>query len=195
MEGTPALRDAVAAWFSGAHGFSVERSQVAVTVGAKQAVFNAFHALLSPGDEVLIPAPCWVSYADITRLAGAVPVPVHCRAENGFNLDPADVAAAVTERTKMLLIVSPCNPTGAVYGEDVLRPIADLAVSKNLWLLTDDIYRTLVYGDTTFVQPATFGEAVRERTVIVDGVSKAFAMTGWRVGFVCAPRRSSGPWR
>jgi aspartate aminotransferase len=116
-----------------------------------------------------------------------VPVPVVSRAEDNFVINPDAVARAITPRTRLLLIVSPCNPTGAVYDEKTLRALADLAVKHDLWLLTDDIYRTLIYGDAKFVQPATFGPEVRKRTIIADGVSKAFAMTGWRIGFGMAP--------
>jgi aspartate aminotransferase len=187
VEGTPQLRKAVAAWFSRAHGFDVAPNEVMVSAGAKQVIFNAFHALLDEGDEVIIPAPYWVSYAEIAKLAGATPVPVVSRPEDEFVVNPDAVARAITPRTRLLLIVSPSNPTGAVYDERTLRALADLAVKRDLWILTDDIYRTLVYGDARFVQPATFGPEVRKRTIIADGVSKAFAMTGWRVGFAYAP--------
>jgi aspartate aminotransferase len=187
VEGTPQLRKAVAAWFGRAHGIDVAPNEVIVGAGAKQVIFNAFHAVLSEGDEVILPAPYWVSYAEIAKLAGAVPVPVVSRPEDQFVIDPEAVARAITPKTRMILIVSPCNPTGAVYDEKTLRALADLAVKHDLWLLTDDIYRTLIYGDATFVQPVTFGPEVRKRTIIADGVSKAFAMTGWRIGFGLAP--------
>jgi aspartate aminotransferase len=188
VEGTPQLRKAVAAWFAKAHGFSdVTPGEVIVSVGAKQAIFNAFHALLDEGDEVILPAPYWVSYSEIAKLAGAKPVPVVSRAEDDFVVNPDAIARAITPRTRLILIVSPSNPTGAVYDEKTLRAIADLAVKHDCWLLTDDIYRSLCYGDAKFVNPATFSPEVRKRTVIVDGVSKAYAMTGWRVGFTLAP--------
>jgi aspartate aminotransferase len=128
-----------------------------------------------------------VSYSEIAKLAGAKPVPVVSRAEDDFVVNPDAVARAITPRTRMILIVSPCNPTGAVYDEQTLRALADLAVKHDLWLLTDDIYRTLIYGDAKFVNPATFSPEVRRRTIIADGVSKAYAMTGWRIGFALAP--------
>jgi aspartate aminotransferase len=165
----------------------VRPEEVIVTSGAKQAIFNAFHVLLDEGDEVIIPAPYWVSYAEIAKLAGAKPVPVVSRPEDGFVVDPEAVAKAITPRTRLILIVSPSNPTGAVYGESTLRALADLAVKHDLFLMTDDIYRSLCYGDARYVQPATFGPEIRQRTVIVDGVSKSFAMTGWRIGFCMAP--------
>ena len=187
VEGTPQLRKAVAAWFARAHGFEVTPGEVIVSVGAKQAIFNAFHALLDEGDEVILPAPYWVSYSEIAKLAGATPVPVVSTAAQEFVVDPAAIARAITPRTRLILVVSPCNPTGAVYDEKTLRAIADLAVKHDCWLLTGDIYRSLCYGDARFVQPATFSPEVRKRTVIVDGVSKTYAMTGWRVGFTLAP--------
>jgi aspartate aminotransferase len=187
VSGTPQLRKAVASWFSKAHGFDVAPNEVMVSAGAKQVIFNAFHAVLDEGDEVILPAPYWVSYSEIAKLAGAKPVPVVSRAEDEFVVNPDLVAKAITPRTRMLLVVSPCNPTGAVYDEHTLRALADLAVKHDLWLLTDDIYRSLVYGDAKFVQPASFGPEVKKRTIIADGVSKTFAMTGWRVGFAMAP--------
>ena len=187
VEGTPQLRKAVASWFSRAHGFDVAPNEVMVSAGAKQVIFNAFHAVLDEGDEVILPAPYWVSYSEIAKLAGARPVPVVSRAEDDFVVSVEAVRKAITPRTRMILVVSPSNPTGAVYDEKTLRGLADLAVQHDLWLLTDDIYRTLIYGDARFVQPATFGPEVRKRTIIADGVSKAFAMTGWRVGFALAP--------
>jgi len=187
VEGTPRLRSAVAAWFAKAHGFEVSSAEVMVSAGAKQVIHNAFHALLDPGDEVILPAPCWVSYAEIAKLAGATPVPVLARPEDGFAIDPAAIAAAVTPATRMIVLCSPSNPTGAICGETTLRALAELAERHDLWLLTDDIYRCLCYGGARFVQPATFGPEIRRRTIIVDGVSKAYAMTGWRIGFALGP--------
>src|SRR4029453_4781672 len=187
VEGTPQLRKAAAAWFSKAHGLDVSPSEVMVSAGAKQVIFNACPAGLAGGDEIILPAPYWVSYSEIAKLAGAKPVPVGSRAEDEVVVNRDLVAEAIPPRPRMLLVVSPCNPTGAVYDEKTLRALADLAVKHDLWLLTDDIYRTLIYGDAKFVQPATFGPEVRKRTIIADGVSKAFAMTGWRIGFALAP--------
>ena len=187
VEGTAELRRAVAAWFAKAHGFEVSSDQVMVSAGAKQVVYNAFHALLGSGDQVVLPAPCWVSYAEIAKLAGAQPVPVLARAQDGFMVDADAVARAITPATRMIVLCSPSNPTGAVYNEATLRAIADLAVQHDLWLLSDDIYRCLCYDGARFVEPATFGPEVRKRTIVVDGVSKAYAMTGWRIGFALAP--------
>ena len=187
VEGTPQLRKAVATWFAKAHGFDVSAGEVMVSAGAKQVIHHAFHALLDVGDEILLPAPCWVSYAEIAKLAGAVPVPVLGRAEDGFLVNPDAIARAITPATRMIVLCSPSNPTGAIYDEDTLRAIASLVLKHDLWLLSDDIYRSLCYGGRRCVQPATFAPAIRERTIIVDGVSKAYAMTGWRIGFALAP--------
>ena len=187
VEGTPQLRKAVAAWFAKAHGFDVSAHEVMVSAGAKQVIHNAFHALLDAGDEAIIPAPCWVSYSEIAKLAGARPVPILARPEDGFVVNPEAIAKAITPATRMIVLCSPSNPTGAILDEGTLHAIADLALKHDLWLLTDDIYRSLCYGDGHFVQPATFSPEIRKRTIIVDGVSKTFAMTGWRIGFGLAP--------
>lgn len=188
VAGTPELRKAVAAWFSKDHGIDVSVSEVMVSAGAKQVIYQAFQALCDEGDEVILPAPYWVSYSEIAKLAGAVPVPVVSTAANNFEVKVEDIAKAITPKTKMIVVVSPSNPTGAVYSEATLRGISDLVVKHNLWMLTDDIYRYLCYGDAKFVQPVTFGPEVRKRTIIADGVSKAYAMTGWRIGFAMAPK-------
>jgi aspartate aminotransferase len=188
VEGTVPLRKAVATWIGKAHGFTVDPSEVIVSSGAKQSIYNAVFALVDEGDEVIIPTPAWVSYNDIVKLAGGRPVNVPTKAEENFQVRAEDVAKAITPRTKMILVCSPSNPTGAIYEESTLRALAKLAVEKDVWLMTDDIYRTLVYGDGKFFQPATISPEVRAKTLIIDGVSKAFAMTGWRVGFTVAPK-------
>jgi len=187
VEGTPRLRAAVAAWFGRAHGVDVRPDEVMVSSGAKQSIFNAFHALLDEGDEVIIPSPCWVSYSAIARLAGARVVLVPSRPEEGFAVRVEDVARAIGPRTRMIVVGSPSNPTGAVYDEATLRALADLVCRYDLVLVTDDIYRTLCYDGARFIQPVAFGPEVRARTVIIDGVSKAYAMTGWRIAFTLAP--------
>ncbi|HXI60431.1 MAG TPA: pyridoxal phosphate-dependent aminotransferase [Polyangia bacterium] len=188
VEGTVPLRKAVATWLGKAHGLSIDPSEIIVSSGAKQSIFNAVHALVDEGDEVIIPTPAWVSYNDIVKLAGGRPVNVPTSAESNFQVRVEDVEKAITPRTRLILVCSPSNPTGAVYDEATLRGLAKLAVDKDVWLMTDDIYRTLLYGDATFFQPATMSPEVRAHTIIIDGVSKAFAMTGWRVGFTMAPK-------
>jgi aspartate aminotransferase len=188
VEGTVPLRKAVAAWIGKAHGLTIDPAEVIVSSGAKQSIFNAVHALVDEGDEVIIPTPAWVSYNDIVKLAGGRPVNVPTSADENFQVRAEDVAKAITPRTRLILVCSPSNPTGAMYDEGTLRALAKLAVDNDLWLMTDDIYRTLVYGDAKFFQPATISDEVRAHTIIIDGVSKAFAMTGWRVGFTVAPK-------
>ena len=188
VEGTVPLRKAVAAWIGKAHGLTIDPGEVIVSSGAKQSIYNAVFALIDEGDEVIIPTPAWVSYNDIVKLAGGRPVNVPTKAETNFQVRAEDVAKAITPRTKMILVCSPSNPTGAIYDESTLRALAKLAVENDLWLMTDDIYRTLVYGDGKFFQPATISPEVKAKTIIIDGVSKAFAMTGWRVGFTVAPK-------
>jgi aspartate aminotransferase len=188
VEGTPALRAAVAKWLGKAHGLQFESNEIIVSAGAKQSLFNAIHAIVDEGDEVIIPTPAWGSYNEIVKMAGGRPVTVPGAAENNFVVRIADIEKAITPRTRAILFSSPCNPTGAMLDEKTLRGIAALAVQHNFWIITDDIYRTLVYGDAKFFQPATISPEVRARTVIIDGVSKAFAMTGWRIGFACAPK-------
>jgi aspartate aminotransferase len=188
VEGTIPLRKAVAAWLGKAHGLTFDTSEIIVSSGAKQSLFNAIHTLVDEGDEVIIPTPAWVSYNDIVKLAGGRPVNVATLAEDNFNVRLDDVARAITPRTRIILVCSPSNPTGAVYDEATLRGLAKLAVEKDVWLMTDDIYRTLLYGDAKFFQPATISPEVRAHTIIIDGVSKAYSMTGWRVGFTAAPK-------
>ena len=188
VEGTIPLRKAVAAWLGKAHGLTFDVSEIIVSSGAKQSLFNAIHTLVDEGDEVIIPTPAWVSYNDIVKLAGGRPVNVPTSAEDNFNVRLDDVACAITPRTRIILVCSPSNPTGAVYDEATLRGLAKLAVEKDVWLMTDDIYRTLLYGDAKFFQPATISPEVRAHTIIIDGVSKAYSMTGWRVGFTAAPK-------
>jgi len=188
VEGTIPLRKAVAAWLGKAHGLTFDVSEIIVSSGAKQSLFNAIHALVDEGDEVVIPTPAWVSYNDIVKLAGGRPVNVPTSADENFNVRLEDVARAITPRTKIILVCSPSNPTGAIYDEETLRGLAKLAVEKDVWLMTDDIYRTLLYGDAKFFQPATISPEVRAHTIIIDGVSKAYSMTGWRVGFTAAPK-------
>jgi len=188
VAGTPALRSAVAKWLGAAHGLAIEPSEIIVGVGAKQCLFNALFALVDEGDEVIVPVPAWGSYMEMIKLAGGVPVLVPCDPARDFQVSAADIAKAVTPRTRAILFASPSNPTGAVLEEATVRAIAQIAVEKNFWIITDDIYRTLVYGGTKVFQRATMSPEVRARTVIIDGVSKAFAMTGWRIGFACAPK-------
>ena len=180
------LRDAVAARATHDLGIAFARENVAITVGGKQGIFNFFMATLDPGDEVLIPTPCWVSYPDQVTIAGGKPVFVEGTAERGFVPSPTQLAAAVTPRTKALIICSPSNPTGAVWTDADLGAAAELARQHDLWILSDEIYSELVFeGRHRSVLHAAPGAA--SRVCVASGVSKTYAMTGWRVGWVVAP--------
>lgn len=188
VAGTLELRKAVAARFRQDSGLDYTPEEVIVSTGGKQVIYNAMMATLNPGDEAIIPAPCWVSYPDIVTLAEGVPVVVPCRRENGFRLTAEELEAAITPRTKWLFLNSPCNPTGVAYSAEDLRPLCDVLLRHpHVWVFTDDIYAKLTYDG---FRPATFVEVeplLRSRTVTMNGVSKAYAMTGWRVGFSGAP--------
>jgi aspartate aminotransferase len=188
VAGTPALRKAVAAKFKRDSGIDYKPEEIIVSTGGKQVIYNAMVATLDPGDEVIIPSPCWVSYPDIVALAEGTPVIVPCGQNNGFKLRAEDLEAAITPRTKWFLLNSPSNPTGAAYSEADLRPICDVLLRHpHVWVFTDDIYEKLTYDG---FKPATIAQVepkLRDRTVTMNGVSKAYAMTGWRIGFAGAP--------
>jgi aspartate aminotransferase len=185
--GLPELRAAIAAKTARDSGYQVEPAQVLVTNGGKQAIFEAFATLLDPGDEVLVPAPYWVTYPEAIALAGGVPVFVPTDASTGFRADVERLEAARTPRTKVLLFVSPSNPTGAVYPLQETEAIGRWAAERGLWVLTDEIYEHLVYGDNRFHSLPVVVPEQADRTVVVNGVAKTYAMTGWRVGWMVAP--------
>jgi len=185
--GLPELREAVAAKTARDSGVDVRASQVMITNGAKQAVYNSFAALLDPGDEVLMPAPYWVTYPEAIRLAGGVPVAVPTDETSGFRATVEALEAACTPRTKVLLFVSPSNPTGAVYSPEQVADVGRWAAERGLWVVTDEIYEHLVYGDHTFSSMPGLVPELLDRTVIVNGVAKTYAMTGWRVGWMVGP--------
>ncbi len=186
--GTPVLRRAIAAKFKRDSGLEYDISEIIVSTGGKQVIYNAMLATLDAGDEAIIPSPCWVSYPDIVALAEATPVIVPCGQNNGFKLRAEDLQAAITPRTKWFLLNSPCNPTGAAYSEADLRPLCDVLLRHpNVWIFTDDIYEKLVYDGFRAVTVAQVEPRLRDRTVTMNGCSKAYAMTGWRIGFAGAP--------
>ncbi|GAA3755460.1 pyridoxal phosphate-dependent aminotransferase [Streptomyces tremellae] len=186
--GLPELKAAIAAKTLRDSGYEVDPAQVLVTNGGKQAIYEAFAAILDPGDEVLVPAPYWTTYPESIRLAGGVPVDVVADETTGYRVSVAQLEAARTERTKVLLFVSPSNPTGAVYSREDTEAIGRWAVEHGLWVLTDEIYEHLVYGDAEFTSlPAAVPE-LREKCVVVNGVAKTYAMTGWRVGWAIGPK-------
>lgn len=184
--GIPELRQAVTRRYQEKYKLEYPTGSVVITVGGKQALYNLFQAILNPGDELIIFAPYWVSYPEQIKLAGGVPVVVEAGIEQGFVPDLADLEAVITERTKAILVNSPSNPTGAVYPVEFLQNLAQLAIDKDLLLISDEIYEDLVYdGEHTCL--ATLGPKVKERTVVVSGVSKSFSMTGWRLGWAVGP--------
>ncbi|MBV8559773.1 MAG: pyridoxal phosphate-dependent aminotransferase [Acidimicrobiia bacterium] len=185
--GLPELRAAVADKTAGDLGMPVAASQVLVTNGAKQALYNTFATLLDPGDEVLFNAPYWVTYPESIRLAGGVPVAVPTEESSGFRATVADLEAARTSRTKVLLFASPQNPTGAVYRRDEVEAVGRWAADNDLWVVTDEIYQLLVYGDVEFASIVARAPELAERSVVINGVSKTYSMTGWRVGWMVGP--------
>jgi aspartate aminotransferase len=185
--GLPELRAAVAAKTMRDSGLRVEASQVLVTNGGKHALYQAFATLLDPGDEVLLPAPYWVTYPEAISLAGGVPVVVPTDAAGGFRATVEQLEAATTARTKLLVFVSPSNPTGAVYPREELAAVGRWAAERGLWVVADEIYEHLVYGDASFHSMPVVVPELADRCVVVNGVAKTYAMTGWRVGWLVGP--------
>jgi aspartate aminotransferase len=185
--GLPELREAVAVKTAKDSGYEVAPSQVLITNGAKHAVYNAFAALLDPGDEVLVPAPYWVTYPESIRLAGGVSVAVPTDEATGFRATTEALDAACTERTKVLLFVSPSNPTGTVYTPEQVAEVGRWAAERGLWIVTDEIYEHLVYGSHVFSSLPALVPELAERTIVINGVAKTYAMTGWRVGWMIGP--------
>jgi len=171
------------------NGLSYEPENIVISCGAKHALFNAFQALLNPGDKIIIPTPCWVSYPDMARLCGAEPILIHTAEENGFVPEPAQIAEALSNGAKVLLINSPCNPTGSVWEPELLKEVARLVERHDdIVVITDEIYEKFVYDGAIHVSIASLSEKVKERTVVINGLSKTFAMTGWRLGYAAAPK-------
>lgn len=188
-DGTPALRAAIARKFQRDNHLSYDVSQILTAGGAKQIIFNAMLATINPGDEVVIPTPSWISYADIVKFAGGIPVPVSCPEENNFKPYPQDIEAAITPKTKWLLLNYPSNPTGSVATRQELQAIGEVMLRHpGVWILTDDIYEHLIYDDVTFYTLAEVEPRLLDRVLTVNGVSKAYSMTGWRLGFCGGPK-------
>ncbi|HET6833894.1 MAG TPA: pyridoxal phosphate-dependent aminotransferase, partial [Acidimicrobiales bacterium] len=185
--GLPELREAIAAKTKRDSGYDVQGAQVLVTNGGKHAVYNTFATLLDPGDEVLLPAPFWTTYPEPIRLAGGVPVVLSTDEATGFRVTLDQLDAAVTDRTKALMFVSPSNPTGVVYPPAEVEAIGRWAVDRGIWVVTDEIYEHLTYGDHVFTSMPTLVPELAERCVVVNGVAKTYAMTGWRVGWMAGP--------
>lgn len=186
--GLPPLREAVASYTKRFSGVEVEPAQTLITNGGKQAVYLGIAALIDPGDEVLIPAPYWVTYPEAAKLAGGIPVAVPSSGEAGFKVSVADLEARFTARTKLLVFVSPSNPTGAVYTQAEVEAIGSWAGGRGVWVLTDEIYQRLIYNGLEVAPSVASVPAVEDRWLIVNGVAKTFAMTGWRVGWLVGPK-------
>jgi aspartate aminotransferase len=188
VDGIPELKDAIIAKFQRENGLSYKPSQVIVGTGGKQVLYNALMATINPGDEVIIPAPYWVSYPEMVALAGGEPVAIVCTAEHGFKLQPDDLEKVITPKTKWIILNSPSNPTGAAYSRAELKAITDVLVRHpQVWVMTDDMYEHLVYDDFEFTTPAQIEPKLYDRTLTVNGVSKAYCMTGWRIGYAGGP--------
>lgn len=189
VDGTPVLKDAICAKFKRENGLDYKRENITVGTGGKQVLYNALMASLNPGDEVIIPAPYWVSYPDMTLLAEGTPVFVKCPEANGFKLKADDLEKAITPKTKWLILNSPSNPTGAAYTREELKALTDVLLKHpHVWVMTDDIYEHLTYDGFEFFTPAQVEPQLIDRTLTVNGVSKAYAMTGWRIGYAAGPK-------
>ncbi|MBQ8284762.1 MAG: pyridoxal phosphate-dependent aminotransferase [Thermoguttaceae bacterium] len=189
--GIPALKEAICADYLARFGLEYKPSQIVVSNGAKHSLHNAFFCTLNPGDEAILPAPYWVSYAELIKLSGAVPVIVPTREEDDFKLTPEALRAAITPKTRMLLLCSPSNPTGSCYTRAELEALADIAIENDLFVVSDEIYERLVYDGAPFASFPTLREGLADRTIVINGVSKTYAMTGWRVGWTLAPENVS----
>ena len=187
VPGTPELREAITEKFKRDNGLRYEPSQVIVSCGAKHTIYNIFQAICDPGDEVIFAAPYWVSYPEQVKLAGAVPRVIETTPAQNFCMAPDQVEAAITSKTKAILVNSPSNPTGTTYDLDTLKAIADLAVKHQVYLISDEIYEALLYDGATHQSPASFNEETKAITFVVNGVSKAYSMTGWRIGYTAGP--------
>jgi len=196
VDGIPELKKAICAKFERDNGLTYTPSQVSVGTGGKQILYNALMATLNEGDEVVIPAPYWVSYPDMVLLAGGTPVIAEASLQTGFKLTADQLEAAITDKTKWLIFNSPSNPTGAGYTWDELKELTDVLMRHpHVWVMTDDMYEHLVYDDFKFCTPAQVEPALYDRTLTVNGVSKAYAMTGWRIGYAAGPEQLIGAMR
>jgi aspartate aminotransferase len=188
VDGTAELKQAIVAKFQRENGIAYKTDEITVASGGKQVIYNAMVATLNPGDEVVIPAPYWVSYPDIVLLCEGKPVFVPCSEKTGFKMQPADLEQALGPKTKWIILNSPSNPTGAAYTRDELKAITDVLVRHpQVWVLTDDMYEHLVYDNFVFTTPVQIEPRLRDRTLTMNGVSKAYCMTGWRIGYAGGP--------
>jgi len=188
VPGSPELKDAIIAKLKRDNGLEYKRENIIVSVGAKHSIYNAAQAFLEEGDEVVIPAPYWVSYPDITLLAGATPVIVEAKQSTGFKITPGQLENAITPKTKLVVLNSPSNPTGAAYSKAELEALAHVIVKNDITVMSDEIYEKLVYDGFRFTSIASLGEEIKKRTILVNGLSKSHSMTGWRIGYVAAEK-------
>lgn len=186
-DGIMELKEAVCEKFRRDNGLDYQPSQVVISNGGKHTLYNIFLSLFQPGDEVIVPTPAWVSYEPMLFLVGATPVPVKTRPENSYTITPAELEAAITPKTKAIIINSPCNPTGMAYDADRLKELASLILKHDLWVVSDDIYEKIIFDDFKFNNLPMLDPALYDKTVIANGLSKTYAMTGWRVGYLAGP--------
>ena len=185
--GLPALKKAIVKKLKVDNNLDYQPSQIIVSNGAKHSIFNALFATINPGDEVLIPKPYWLTYPEVVKSCGGVPSYIYATARHGYKVTAAQVEAAITKKTKMLIFNSPCNPTGAVYTEEEIRKIAEVCVRHNIIVLADEIYEKLIYGGQTHFSIAQCSPEMKDLTIVINGVSKSYAMTGWRLGYLACP--------
>ena len=183
------LRHAIAKRLLADTGVEYEDAQIVVASGAKHSIFVALMCLLNPGDEVIVPAPYWVTYTESVAMAGGVPVVVNCEEASGFKMTPEQFEAAITPKTKLLILNNPSNPTGMFYDKEELQALADICVKHDLYIMSDEIYYGLLYDNKEFTSVAALSEDIKERTIIVNGVSKSYAMTGWRIGYTASNKQ------
>ncbi len=186
--GTVELKEAIAEKFKKDNGLSYDIAQIIVSCGAKHSLYNIIQVILEEGTEIIIPAPYWLSYPPMALLAGADPVIINTREEEGFKITPAQLKKAITKKTRAIVLNSPSNPTGASYSKEELERIAEVAVEKNVFVISDEIYEKLIYDDSIFTSIASLSKEIYDLTITVNGVSKAYAMTGWRIGYAAGPR-------
>lgn len=184
--GTLALKKAICEKLKRDNGLDYTPANIVVSNGAKHSLMNAFDAIINPGDEIIVPAPYWVSYTEMIKMADGVPVIIETKEEDGFEFTPEQLKAAITPKTKALVLNSPSNPTGMLYEEEKLRKIAEIIVEHDLFVVSDEIYENLIYDGNKHVSIASFNDEIKDRTIIINGVSKSYAMTGWRIGFTAA---------
>lgn len=186
--GLPALKNAIVKKFKNENGLDYDPSQIIVSNGAKHSIFNALFATINEGDEVLIPKPYWLTYPEVVKSCGGVPVFIYATARHGYKVTAAQIENMITPKTKMLIFNSPCNPTGAVYTEHEIRAIAEVCLKHDLIVLADEIYEKLIYGGEEHFSIAAVSPEMKERTIVINGVSKSYAMTGWRLGYLACPK-------